>query len=107
MPVSRVLSAEGMASIYLSVNGREELIKILPSMSSKEVKDLFIAASGENDADGPIACKLTNNEGSLIPISPSMSANTPSTRYTLDIIKNCMSDLKFLFVTRHGRAAGL
>ncbi|TPX45582.1 hypothetical protein SeMB42_g03949 [Synchytrium endobioticum] len=57
-------------------------------MSTKEVKDLLIAAAADNDPDASDVCKLSKHDGTLIPVSASIPQNTPSTRYRLDIIKN-------------------
>jgi len=49
---------------------------------------MFRAAAEAQDAD---ILKMYNTRGSLVSIGPSLPANTPDTRYKLEVVSPCTS----------------
>jgi len=84
----------GTKVIYFAVSGRPEQAEFRYDAASDEVKDCFRCAAEAGPYD---ILKLYNYRGNLVNISPSLSENSPTTRYKLEVVAahcgHCGKDL--------------
>lgn len=69
--------------VYFTVDGHSEQAEFSTEDTAENVRELFRAAA---EADGGDILKLYNVHGNLINISQRLAANTPDSRYSLEVV---------------------
>ncbi|KAJ3005941.1 High affinity cAMP-specific and IBMX-insensitive 3',5'-cyclic phosphodiesterase 9A [Thoreauomyces humboldtii] len=72
--------------VYLAINGElPAAVEITPDLSIEEVRTVLLAAAGLNDSVGRVLRLVRPSDGVLLAVGPHLAANTPDTRYYLEI----------------------
>eukprot|EP00128_Syssomonas_multiformis_P008499 Colp12_sorted_trinity150504_noHs@36552 len=70
-------------TIYFTVEGRPEQVEFSTSDNVEDIKGAFHAAA---ESDFNAILKLRNSKGNIVAINKNLTANTPDSRYTLEVV---------------------